>query len=137
MYKKYATHPADPFPLANSQRFLGLIGFAVVTLTWVFPVLDHTGVEPWAWPSHETGKWIGVNVLLDTIFNACFLVAIMLTSPLFVTLACIGTIPLSILTDHMMGKPALPHIAYLGVALIAVGFSCLGIDARKNPSKGH
>jgi hypothetical protein len=34
-----------------------------------------------------------------------------------------------------MHKPPLPHIAYFGVGLIAVGFLCLGLDAKKNPPK--
>lgn len=141
-YKKWATHEDDPFPVANSQRFLGLIGCSVMLLAWIFPILNayprltNTShpVEVFEWPTGEAARMIGINVALDTVFNVSFLIAILLTSPLFVSLATIGTIPVSIITDHLMGKPPLPHIAYLGVVSIAVGFSCLGIDARRNGS---
>ena len=74
---------------------------------------------------------IGLNVLLDTVFNVSLLVAIMITSPLFCSLATILTIPVSILADKMEGKPGLEPVGYGGVALIAVGFLALAAGQHK------
>jgi hypothetical protein len=83
-------------------------------------------------PNEEQGEKILLNVILDTVFNVSFLVCIVLTSPLFCSLATIMTIPVSIVWDHLKPCPAanLPLQGYIGIGVIALGFTCLTIDGR-------
>lgn len=132
-----ATRPDDPFPLANSQRFLGLIGVGVLIFTPFFPLLDYVGFEKFELPPPHAVKLILINVALDTVFNVSLLVTIMLTSPLTCSLATILTIPVSILADALMGRPGLPAISYTGIVAIVVGYACLlsggGHSAKEKP----
>eukprot|EP00039_Didymoeca_costata_P015007 m.248651 g.248651 ORF g.248651 m.248651 type:complete len:409 (+) comp16135_c0_seq15:178-1404(+) len=135
LYKRLACSDKDTFPLANSQRFLGLVGISVIVLFPLFPILHYTHVEEFVWPTREVGMKIGINVALDTVFNVSLLVTIMLTSPLICSLATILTIPVSMVGDHLMGKPPLPGISYIGVGLIAIGFVCLAFGENLKGNK--
>jgi len=135
LYKKLATRKNDPFPLANSQRFLGLIGLSVALFTPLFPFLDYIGFEEFEWPPPHAMRLIGLNVALDTVFNVSLLVTILLTSPLFCSLATILTIPVSMLADVIMGKPGLPTVSYSGIFLIVVGYLCLAVSEMNSRKK--
>jgi drug/metabolite transporter (DMT)-like permease len=84
-YKRFACDEKDDFPLANSQRFLGLIGLSCLAFTWVFPILDVTGIENFTWyvmeahvrPPHllfcfsSAVAWGGGQVLWGSIRMLC------------------------------------------------------------------
>lgn len=106
LYKKYATRDGDPFPIANSQRFFGMLGVAAVALVWPllfvwpFPPSDLCAAQ---WPSVPgTWGWIVVVSVADTCFNVFLLITIVLTSPLFTAVGTILVIPLSALADYLI-----------------------------------
>eukprot|EP00037_Helgoeca_nana_P032067 m.412003 g.412003 ORF g.412003 m.412003 type:complete len:376 (-) comp28772_c0_seq1:1681-2808(-) len=126
VYKLKATDVTDPVKIANAFRFIGLIGAAVVLAIPLFPILHYSGVETFELPNSNALKLILLNCLLDAVFNTSLLVAIMLTSPLFCSVATVLTLPASIVGNVLLHKPNDLNLeAYVGCVLISVGFLAL------------
>lgn len=45
------------------------------------------------------------------------------------------SVQVSMVGDHLMGKPPLPGISYIGVGLIAIGFICLAFGENLKGNK--
>ncbi|CEM02758.1 unnamed protein product [Vitrella brassicaformis CCMP3155] len=124
-YKKWASHAGDPYPLANSLRFLGLMGCS--TLLFAGPpilILDlfpHWG-ESFELPKGEGARLIVLLASLDTLFNLFLLFAIMLSSPLFTSIGCLLLLPASVFSDLLIHHYRLPFPALIGVGFILLGF---------------
>lgn len=122
-FKKWASHPADPVPLMNSMRFLGLMGAA--TLIFGAPpilVLDLFGVEPFEVPRGKNLETLIVLGLLDSLFNLFLLFAIMLSSPLFASIGCLLVLPASVAWDYCFHDYVIPVTGMVGVGSIGIGF---------------
>lgn len=105
---------------------LGLIGAFHLMLTWPgLILLDYAGVESFALPARDAAEQLITTMLLDTIFNVLLLIGIALTSPLFISVGCLLTIPASALSDWLLHKPTMSLGSLGGVALIVVGFGIL------------
>eukprot|EP01067_Filipodium_phascolosomae_P001454 Filipodium_phascolosomae@DN1965_c0_g1_i1.p1 len=130
LYKKWAVHMKDEFPIANSVRFLGLVG--VSTFLFCAPpllVLDSFGIESFFIP--KTGEAIKSVLLLgvlDTVFNMLLLIAIGLSSPLFASVGCLLVLPVSMVWDKIAHNYSMPGPAMMGVGLIILGFVAFGIS---------
>lgn len=158
-YKKFCCDDNDTFPTANSQRFFGLAGLLTLLTIWpLFFLLDHTGVEPFRWPTREELYYIIIVSLCDTLFNLFLVVTILLTSPLFTSVGTILVIPLGCLVDwyfkrlcfalaQCLANPlgtltyssfvdvALAPKAYYGVVMIMFGFAMMVYSEHKEHSK--
>lgn len=116
-----------PIEQAEISAFMvGVLGVGVLALTWpLFFVLDATGAEPFAWPSPEAARKIGISCALDTAFSASLLLCILLTTPLYTSLASILVVPFTALADWVLHGFAPTPQAAVGMALIGVGFALL------------
>jgi len=128
VYKKYVTDSNDPVPIANSQRFLGLIGVMTLVLVWpLFFLLNEVpGLDTKAMPD-QAWQWeyIFVIAACDTSFNLFLLLTIVLTSPLFTSVGTILVIPISTLVDYELNGTLLPARAFIGVGMIICGFAAI------------
>ena len=126
LYKKYACDDNDPYPVANSQRFFGLLGVAAVATMWpIFFVLDATGFEPFVWPERDDLPYIAIVAVCDVGFNLFLLITILLSSPLFASVGTILVIPLGAATDYLWKGTLLADNAFYGVGMIIVGFCAM------------
>jgi len=138
LYKKYVCHPDDPLPLANSQRFFGLLGVLTCLTVWpFFFILNATEYEVFAWPTGPQWGVITLVAFCDTMFNIFLLITILLTSPLFTSVGTIMVIPLSNLVDYLAKDAVLPAKAFIGIGMICVGFSAIVYAESQHEEEDH
>ena len=120
-------------PLAVANIFSGGIGlvhlFCLTILLWP---LDALGIEPFHWPTSAQWGLLWVNAGLGTLFNVSFCAALVLTTPLFVSVSCLMTIPLAACVDLLRGQANFTGLQIGGMLLICVGFFCfLGLCGKR------
>ncbi|KAJ1855189.1 hypothetical protein GGH12_003232 [Coemansia sp. RSA 1822] len=109
----------------DAPLFFGAVGLANIVLLWPgLIILDATGLEPFILP--RTGSmWamVAVNALVGTfVSDYLWLQAMLMTSPLVVTLGLALTIPLSMAGDVLFKgvEVSLPY--YVGALLVLAAF---------------
>ncbi|GJJ69067.1 solute carrier family 35, member F5 [Entomortierella parvispora] len=109
----------------NMSLFFGFVGLFNLVLLWpMFGVLHWTGVEPFELPSDTKVIWmIGVNAIVGTfVSDYLWLLSMLMTSPLVVTLGLSLTIPLALLGD-VVGYGRILGLGYwIGAGLVLAGF---------------
>ncbi|KAF9960138.1 hypothetical protein BGZ72_007825 [Mortierella alpina] len=109
----------------NMSLFFGFVGLFNLVLLWpLFGVLHWTGVEPFELPGDSRIVWmIGVNALVGTfVSDYLWLLSMLMTSPLVVTLGLSLTIPLALLGD-VVGYGRVLGVGYwIGASLVLAGF---------------
>ncbi|KAF9113275.1 hypothetical protein BGX27_001920, partial [Mortierella sp. AM989] len=109
----------------NMSLFFGFVGLFNLVLLWpMFGVLHWTGVEPFELPSDTKVIWmIIVNAIIGTfVSDYLWLLSMLMTSPLVVTLGLSLTIPLALLGD-VVGYGRVLGVAYwIGAGLVLAGF---------------
>ncbi|KAJ1881188.1 hypothetical protein LPJ66_011369, partial [Kickxella alabastrina] len=82
LYKKYAV-PGGFHSLFHVNFMTTLLGVATVAVYWLpIPALSALGVEVFRWPNRAQLAFIVANALFGVAYNACFMIALALTSPL-------------------------------------------------------
>ncbi|KAF9415847.1 hypothetical protein BGZ94_010381 [Podila epigama] len=109
----------------NMSKFFGFVGLFNIVLLWpVFGVLHWTGIEPFELPKDTRIIWmIGVNAIVGTLVSDyLWLLSMLMTSPLVVTLGLSLTIPLALLGD-IIGYGRVLGVGYwIGAGLVLAGF---------------
>ncbi|KAG0333719.1 hypothetical protein BG000_008936 [Podila horticola] len=109
----------------NMSLFFGFVGLFNIVLLWpVFGVLHWTGIEPFELPNDTRVIWmIGVNAIVGTLVSDyLWLLSMLMTSPLVVTLGLSLTIPLALLGD-IIGYGRVLGLGYwIGAGLVLAGF---------------
>ena len=113
----------------------GLLG--VVTILTLWPgiiVVNYVPAlqEPFEAPSGEDCVLMLINGLLALAFNALFMIAVALVSPLHVSIGCLATIPVSGITDSLLFhddffRSPLPAV---GSVLVLLAFVILTVADR-------
>ncbi|PYI15576.1 hypothetical protein BO99DRAFT_425424 [Aspergillus violaceofuscus CBS 115571] len=116
----------------NMQLFFGLVGLLNMVLLWPgFLVLHALGVEPLAWPA--AGRvWtiIWVNALASLLSDLCWAYAMLLTTPLVVTVGLSLTIPLSLVGQMVIqGEYASPAY-WVGATVVFGSFLVVNHESR-------
>ena len=113
------THP----PLAAMLLSVSLI-LSVAFLLWPgILILDATGVEPIVWPSDSTTWFYIISLgLLECVYNALMMLAILASSPLFVSIGTTLALPTAVVLDLLLRDSSLPPGAYASMPLIIAGF---------------
>ncbi|KAG0171068.1 hypothetical protein DFQ28_010558 [Apophysomyces sp. BC1034] len=116
----------------NMPLFFGFVGAFNVLLLWpVFPLLHWLGIETFEIPSSPL-LWIMVvlNAFIGTFLSDyLWLLAMLMTSPLVVTLGISLTIPLALVGDIVF-KQFVPSVQYAaGAVLVGIGFFAVNMDA--------
>ncbi|KAI8348892.1 hypothetical protein B0O80DRAFT_417765 [Mortierella sp. GBAus27b] len=109
----------------NMSLFFGYVGLFNLVLLWpMFGVLHLTGIEPFELPTGSKVIWmIVVNALFGTFLSDyLWLLSMLLTSPLVVTLGLSLSIPLALLGDIFGNGRILGATYWLGAGLVLAGF---------------
>ncbi|KAJ2742523.1 hypothetical protein GGI20_004434 [Coemansia sp. BCRC 34301] len=109
----------------DTPLFFGVVGLANILLLWPgLIILHYTGLETFQLP-HSSSMWlmIALNALIGTFLSDyLWLLAMLMTSPLVVTLGLSLTIPLSMAGDILLKglRVSLPY--YIGALMILSAF---------------
>ncbi|KAF9134706.1 hypothetical protein BGW39_006129 [Mortierella sp. 14UC] len=109
----------------NMPLFFGFVGLFNLVLLWpMFGVLHWTGVEPFELPADTKVVWmIGINAIVGTfVSDYLWLLSMLMTSPLVVTLGLSLTIPLALLGDVVGYGRVLGAAYWVGAGLVLAGF---------------
>lgn len=126
--------------------FFGFVGLFNIVLIWPMGLVLHfTGVEVWEWPhGHKLWASIAINAAItfvppyycvvlsgtdpfEQVSDALYLRAMLMTSPLAVTLGISLTIPLAVAGDIYRGTDLGGWKIYLGGAMVLGSFVANGL----------
>ncbi|PMD58881.1 uncharacterized protein K444DRAFT_531113 [Hyaloscypha bicolor E] len=117
----------------NMPLFFGLVGLFNVAFLWPgFFILHFTGVEPFEFP--PTGK-IWTIVLLNSassfISDYCWAYAMLLTTPLVVTVGLSMTIPLSLIGQIILSSQYSSVLYWVGAFIVLLSFLFINHESRE------
>lgn len=104
------------------------MGALTYLFTWpMFIVLHYTGLEVFELPSSHVAVGLLINMTLDVTLNVALVVGIGFTSPLFMAVGAVLTMPISITADWLVNDYIMPMGAFFGVGGIVAGFILLNV----------
>ncbi|KZZ98355.1 vacuolar membrane protein [Moelleriella libera RCEF 2490] len=116
----------------DMRLFFGLVGLCNLVLLWpLFFVLHWTNVEPFEMP--HTGKiWavIIVNSIASFVSDISWALAMLLTSPLVVTVGLSLTIPLSLVGEIIQYGQYSSFVYWIGAAVVFASFVFINNESR-------
>ncbi|KAL1999992.1 hypothetical protein VTN02DRAFT_3707 [Thermoascus thermophilus] len=116
----------------DMQLFFGLVGLFNVLLLWPgFFILHWTGIEPFALP--DTSRvWaiVLVNSLTSLVSDICWAYAMLLTTPLVVTVGLSLTIPLSLVGQMILQGQYSSFLYWVGAAIVFLSFIIVNHESK-------
>ncbi|KAI3334332.1 hypothetical protein F4824DRAFT_468526 [Ustulina deusta] len=121
----------------NMPLFFGFVGMFNVLLLWpLFPILHYTGIEHFELP--PSGKiWAIVlsNSLFSFISDISWAYAMLLTTPLVVTVGLSLNIPLSLIGEMIQYQQYSSFVYWVGAVIVVISF--LFINHESHEHDGH
>lgn len=121
----------------NMPLFFGLVGVFNLVFLWPgFFILHWTGVEPFALP--PTGKiWtiVFLNSISSFVSDMSWAYAMLLTSPLVVTVGLSLTIPLSLIGEMIQYSQYSSWIYWVGAGIVLVSFLFINHESAEGEEK--
>lgn len=121
----------------NMPLFFGLVGLLNLVFLWPgFILLHWTGIEPFEWP--PTGKiWaiIILNSLSSFVSDISWAFAMLLTSPLVVTVGLSLTIPLSLIGEMIQYSQYSSWIYWVGAGIVLISFLFINHESAEEGEK--
>ncbi|KIK47282.1 hypothetical protein CY34DRAFT_799438 [Suillus luteus UH-Slu-Lm8-n1] len=120
----------------DMQLFFGFVGLFNIVLSWPMGVILHlVGMERFEIPSsHNAIVIILLNMLITVSSDYLYVIAMLKTTPLVVTIGLGLTIPVAVIGDYFLGKPAAAQVL-AGALLVVMAFIAVGVENAK-PSEG-
>ncbi|VDB99789.1 unnamed protein product [Peniophora sp. CBMAI 1063] len=120
----------------DMQLFFGFVGAFNIVAVWPLGVILHlTGVEPFELPQNSRavgGLLINMAITLSSDF--IYVLAMLKTSPLVVTIGLSLTMPLAVIGDMLLGRAARAQVV-LGAALVLAAFGVIGVAEDKEKER--
>ncbi|KAK9422135.1 putative EamA domain-containing protein [Seiridium unicorne] len=117
--------------------FFGLVGIINVLLLWpVFFILHFTGMETFELP--PTGKvWIIIllNSISSFISDMSWAYAMLLTTPLIVTVGLSLTIPLSLIGEMIQYQQFSSFLYWVGAGIVLLSFLFINHESHEEPDE--
>lgn len=123
----------------NMPLFFGLVGLANVVLLWPGLVVLHlTGVEPFLLPpTRKILAIVLVNSASSLVSDFCWAYAMLLTSPLVVSVGLSLTIPLSLVGQMLLDAQYASWLYWVGAAIMVVSFVFINNEEKKDGDEGR
>lgn len=120
----------------DMQLFFGFVGFFNIVLSWPVGVILHlVGIERFEIPhTHNAVVIILLNMVITLSSDYLYVVAMLKTTPLVVTIGLGLTIPVAVIGDSFLGKPATVQVL-AGALLVVIAFGAVGVENAK-PNEG-
>ncbi|KAG8939212.1 hypothetical protein FRC03_006477 [Tulasnella sp. 419] len=112
------------------QLFFGFVGlFNVLTLWPVAILLNYMGWEVLEWPSGgKTWAVVAINMLITLSSDYIYVIAMLKTTPLLVTIGLSLTIPFAVLGDVIVLNMGVDSQSLLGATLVLISFVAIGVE---------
>ncbi|CCX09990.1 Similar to Uncharacterized vacuolar membrane protein YML018C; acc. no. Q03730 [Pyronema omphalodes CBS 100304] len=123
----------------NMQLFFGFVGLFNVLFLWPLLIILHfTGIEPFELPP-ESRVWaiILVNASITLTSDFCWAYAMLLTTPLVVTVGLSLTIPLSLMGQMVLYGTEMGPGYWLGAGAVFVAFWVLSREENAVEGEGE
>jgi solute carrier family 35, member F5 len=129
---KGATLKALPQSI-NMPLFFGFVGmFNFIFLAPLFPILHYSGLETFAFPpTRRIWTILIVNSLSSFGSDICWAYAMVLTSPLLVTVGLSLTIPLSLVGEMLLQGHYEGWVYWVGAAIVLGSFVFIDQEEKK------
>ncbi|KAI0271335.1 hypothetical protein BC834DRAFT_858956 [Gloeopeniophorella convolvens] len=121
----------------DMQLFFGFVGLFNILACWPIGVVLHlTGVETLELPtSRRAVAGLLVNMAITLSSDYIYVLAMLKTTPLVVTVGLSLTMPLAVLGDVFLQHPVKLQVV-LGAALVLVSFVVIGLEDSNKPPEG-
>lgn len=118
----------------NTHLFFGCVGLYCLIFLWpIILVLHFTGVEQFELPkSGHILLLLGGNALITFVSDFCWCKAVLLTSPLTVTVGLSLTIPLAMVGDWIIKNFEINLWYLTGAIMVTVGFMVINRDEQED-----
>ena len=125
--------PNDKSSRVNMPLFFGLVGTFNLFLLWpMFPILSATGIETFELPpSGRIWTIVLVNSASSLISDIAWAYAMILTSPLVVTVGLSLTIPLSLVGEMIVQSQFKGWWYWVGALVVVAGFGVVEGEGKK------
>ncbi|KAI1503569.1 hypothetical protein F5X99DRAFT_374783 [Biscogniauxia marginata] len=117
----------------NMSLFFGLVGIFNLVLLWpLFPILHFTGIEPFEMPP-DGRIWfiIMLNSLSSFVSDISWAYAMLLTTPLVVTVGLSLTIPLSLVGEMIQYAQYSSFIYWVGAVIVVLSFVFINHESHE------
>ncbi|KAI1414534.1 hypothetical protein F5Y13DRAFT_158745 [Hypoxylon sp. FL1857] len=104
--------------------FFGMVGVFNILLLWpLFPILHYTGIEPFEMPPNGM-VWsiIAINSISSFVSDISWAYAMLLTTPLVVTVGLSLTIPLSLIGEMIQYAQYSSLVYWIGAGIVLLSF---------------
>ncbi|UKZ72896.1 hypothetical protein TrVFT333_000533 [Trichoderma virens FT-333] len=117
----------------NMQLFFGLVGMFNLALLWpLFFILHWTGIEPFELPpTSQVWTIMIVNAVASFVSDISWALAMLLTTPLIVTVGLSLTIPLSLIGEMIQYQQYSSFIYWIGAAVVFVSFVFVNHETKE------
>lgn len=127
MYGIYAVFMKKRIPdesAVNMPLFFGLVGLINVLLLWPgFFILHWTGIERFSLPpDNRTTLIIVSNAIASMVADLAWAYAVLLTSPIVVTVGLSTTIPLSLIGQIVFNSQSASVLYWVGALVVVLSF---------------
>jgi solute carrier family 35 protein F5 len=118
----------------DMPMFFGLVGLLNVVLLWPgFFILHFTGIEPFALP--PTGRVTAIifaNSLSSLVSDIAWAYAVLLTSPIVVTVGLSMTIPLSLIGQIVLNDQKASALYWVGAVAVVLSFVFVSEEEKED-----
>lgn len=123
----------------NTHLFFGFVGIFCLVLLWPIIILLHwLGWETFELPStRETIILLSINAAITFISDLCWCKAVLLTSPLTVTVGLSMTIPLAMVGDWVIKRVSVNGWYLFGAVIVTLGFLIINQDEQHDFVEAH
>lgn len=122
----------------NMPLFFGFLGAISILILWPgLPLLSLIGMEKLEAPPSTHAAWIVIaNAGVSLVSDMCWAYAVLLTSPLIVTVGLALTIPLSLVGQVLLNGQYVGWGYWAGAAIIVGGFVVVNFESEKTEPDG-
>ncbi|KAF8078506.1 hypothetical protein FPV67DRAFT_1557818 [Lyophyllum atratum] len=120
----------------DMRLFFGFVGLFNVLTCWVIGVILHlSGIEQFELPTTSAAiQAILINMFFTLTSDYLYVLAMLKTTPLVVTIGLSLTIPIAVIGDFFLGKTT-RALVLIGAFLVIVSFVIVGLDDAKMRSQ--
>ncbi|CAL1695359.1 unnamed protein product [Somion occarium] len=117
----------------DMQLFFGFVGLFSIVATWPIGVVLHlTGLERFELPhTNKTIAALLINMAITLSSDFIYVIAMLKTTPLVVTVGLSLTMPLAVIGDFVLKKPVKLQVI-LGAAVVLLSFVAVGLEDSRN-----
>ena len=120
--------------VVNMPLFFGLVGLINVLCLWPgFFILHWTGLETFEWmPAGKVTAIVLLNALASCVADLAWGYAVLMTSPIVVTVGLSMTIPFSLIGQMLLNSQTASVLYWVGAVMVVLSFLFVNHEEKKD-----